>query len=98
MEITEYGKPGKVTFEFAERHISRYAGERVKRFYMVGDNLDTDIKGANRMGANWTSIATLSGLFKGTEQEMEASQVRPDHIVQDFGSALKLVLELEAQK
>lgn len=95
MEFTEFGKPSAATFEYAERHIARHWGAGVKRFYMIGDNLDTDIKGANQMGSAWTSIATLSGVFQGTEEEMETSKVRPDHIVKDFKQAVELILELE---
>ena len=61
MELTEYGKPFKSTYTFIEKQITH------KKCYMIGDNVKTDIKGANdRKGESdieWISIAVKTGVF-----------------------------------
>ena len=55
MHINMYGKPYKNTYDYAEK-IGRQLMERnncenfeyeISRFYMIGDNPEVDIKGAN---------------------------------------------------
>lgn len=47
------GKPNELTYYYAEEMLQNHAesigipGERVRRLYAVGDNLDTDVYGAN---------------------------------------------------
>ena len=67
MKITEYGKPHDNTFDFVENTIlNSHPG--IKTCYMVGDNLSTDIKGANDRNKvsqkmKWVSIAVKTGIF-----------------------------------
>eukprot|EP00826_Nyctotherus_ovalis_P056728 TRINITY_DN771_c0_g1_i1.p1 TRINITY_DN771_c0_g1~~TRINITY_DN771_c0_g1_i1.p1 ORF type:complete len:379 (+),score=88.48 TRINITY_DN771_c0_g1_i1:68-1204(+) len=65
IEYTFYGKPTANTFKFAERVLRERYGEHyeLSTFYMVGDNPEGDIKGANMN--NWQSILVKTGLFKG---------------------------------
>ena len=69
MNVIEYGKPNDATYQFVEGIVKN------KKCYMIGDNLMTDIKGANDRNkkiikksekVEWVSIAVKSGVFKGT--------------------------------
>lgn len=61
---TLFGKPEATSFAFAEQLIDKqHAG--VERIYMVGDNPQTDIKGANAAGGRWKSLLTLTGMHVG---------------------------------
>ena len=63
----EYGKPSRLTFEFAETVLREQAakhGVDISEIYMIGDNPSGDITGANRMGAGWNSILVHSGVYK----------------------------------
>jgi ribonucleotide monophosphatase NagD (HAD superfamily) len=42
----------------------------LKKIYMIGDNPDSDIKGANKAGAHWSSILVQTGIYD-TAQELE---------------------------
>ncbi len=46
------GKPSEITYYYAEKMIHQHANmlgfqSKIKRLYAIGDNLDTDIYGAN---------------------------------------------------
>ena len=55
---------------------------------MVGDNAETDIKGANDAGDSWFSVLTRSGLFKGSGNH-------PEHpgreVIDDVSGLLNIV-------
>jgi len=72
-DVTRYGKPWHRTFNYAYRRLQDTLGENnsLKRIYMVGDNAETDIKGANDAGDPWFSVLTRSGLFKGSGNHAE---------------------------
>lgn len=49
---------------------------------MIGDNLKSDILGANSIGeggVEWYSIAVKTGIYQGEE-----SEIKPKKVVQDF--------------
>ncbi|KAI9817703.1 MAG: hypothetical protein M1832_004597 [Thelocarpon impressellum] len=73
---TVIGKPYAATYAFAEdrlqKHRRRLLGPdagALKRVYMVGDNPESDIRGANEFsgakGTEWTSILVETGVFRG---------------------------------
>ena len=93
MQITEYGKPHDNTYKFVETQVNKvYDKNEIERCYMIGDNLSTDIKGANQRNLSskikWTSIAVKTGVFRGSDQEVESSGTRPDFVVEDFNEAI----------
>ena len=60
----EYGKPSTVLFDYARKQlIKNNAHRNINKFYMIGDNPDVDIRGANRSGFH--SILVKTGIFKG---------------------------------
>jgi ribonucleotide monophosphatase NagD (HAD superfamily) len=70
------------------------AGSPLERFYMVGDNPATDIRGATAAGRQWTSILTRSGLWRGGGSANDAND--PAHaVVQDVREAVEWVLAQE---
>lgn len=72
------GKPFAPLFEAGLR---RGGGGRP---LVVGDRLDTDIEGANRLG--WDSLLVLSGVT--TAADLRASDVRPTHVAPDVSRLL----------
>lgn len=64
------GKPYDITYIYAENLINRFAksmgiNEKIKRLYAVGDNLDTDIAGANI----YNKLLEKNKKITNTEQE-----------------------------
>lgn len=76
---TVIGKPCQGTYEFAERQLVRnrsqiFGGETahpLRKVYMVGDNPESDIRGANSYvsvnGSDWHSILVRTGVYAGGE-------------------------------
>ncbi|CCW61378.1 unnamed protein product [Phytomonas sp. EM1] len=68
LQTTCYGKPRAIAFAYAEqrlRTVSEALGwktEDLRAIFMVGDNLETDILGANAAQGLWTSVHVLSGI------------------------------------
>jgi HAD superfamily hydrolase (TIGR01456 family) len=68
LQVTLYGKPRRVAFRYARDVLRRESArhgwdpDALRTACMVGDNLETDIVGANAMGAPWLSVHVLSGL------------------------------------
>ncbi|KAG4431231.1 hypothetical protein IFR05_013290 [Cadophora sp. M221] len=99
--ITAYGKPNEATYACAERVLQDWHREinggfahAITTTYMVGDNPDCDILGANcfrsRHGIEWKSILVETGVHaKGSEPAYD-----PDHIVSDVKEAVKLAFEI----
>lgn len=74
---TVIGKPHQDTYEFAERqlraHRKRLFGQiglndPLRKVYMIGDNPESDIQGANNYrsphGSDWTSVLIKTGVWK----------------------------------
>lgn len=80
LQKTMIGKPHQLTYEFAEkrlmeqRHDSFKNGASLtplKSVYMIGDNPESDIRGANSYnspcGVSWNSVLVRSGVYPGGE-------------------------------
>ena len=93
IEYLQYGKPEKLTFDYCERLLRENAGKQgveITNFYMIGDNPDSDIDGANRK--EWVSILVRTGVFKG---EGNSERHPAKHVVEDMEAAVKLIFQLE---
>lgn len=78
---TIMGKPNQPTYEFAERRLRAHRkklfgnvglNDPLRKVYMIGDNPESDIRGANNYqsphGSRWTSILLKTGVYQdGTE-------------------------------
>ncbi|EEP80660.1 HAD-superfamily subfamily hydrolase [Uncinocarpus reesii 1704] len=77
LQSTMIGKPHQSTYEFAEKRLlqqreSAFKGADVvplRDVYMIGDNPESDIRGANSFnsatGTEWTSILVKTGVYRG---------------------------------
>ncbi|CAC9546773.1 conserved hypothetical protein [Leishmania infantum JPCM5] len=68
MQLQQYGKPRAIAYAFAEkrlREVSAALGwdpNQFRSIFMIGDNIESDIVGANAAGGLWTSVHVLSGI------------------------------------
>lgn len=66
VEVIQYGKPEKTTYDFTknllEKFSKNYLNEEISNVYAVGDNPSVDILGANNYG--WHSILVRTGVFR----------------------------------
>ncbi|EER23316.1 hypothetical protein D8B26_001410 [Coccidioides posadasii str. Silveira] len=79
LQSTVIGKPHQSTYEFAEKRLieqreSSFKGADLvplRDVYMIGDNPESDIRGANSFqsatGTDWTSILVKTGVYSGAE-------------------------------
>ncbi|KAH6950388.1 HAD-like domain-containing protein [Ilyonectria sp. MPI-CAGE-AT-0026] len=97
------GKPHKDTYEYAEHVLNAYrAGilgqsqSPLQRVYMVGDNPESDIRGANEYksanGASWKSILVKTGVWN---EQSGIPKYKPDTVADDVFTAVTWALERE---
>jgi HAD superfamily hydrolase (TIGR01456 family) len=104
LQKTVIGKPFKETYDFAERMLIQYRehlftseGQPVplRRVYMIGDNPESDIRGANTFqsphGTEWISLLTRTGVYKDRAGKVPSWQ--PREIVDDVKAAVKWALK-----
>ena len=111
LNFTVIGKPHAATYEYAERVLNKHRtqilsghGENKKRVselervFMVGDNPESDIQGANQFksahGTEWTSVLVKTGVF----QDGLKPKHKPKVIVNDVLEAVKWALHQEGWK
>ncbi|KAJ5198794.1 uncharacterized protein N7459_008647 [Penicillium hispanicum] len=95
------GKPYQGTYEFAERQMLRnrstaFGGAtnlpHLQHVYMIGDNPESDIRGANsyrsNIGSSWQSILVRTGVYSGGEPAWT-----PKTIADDVQKAVQWALE-----
>jgi len=94
---TYYGKPHASTYGYAERALHSQAldggFDSIHKFYMIGDNPESDIMGAN--GAGWASILVRTGMYQ------DGMSLTPDRqptvIVDSVKEAYDYILEQESK-
>ncbi|KAI0360927.1 HAD-superfamily hydrolase [Trametes cingulata] len=93
----QYGKPTTATYKFAEKvlkdRLEELQGgpvERMPTVYMVGDNPESDIAGAN--GAGWPSILVRTGVYDPAHGEPKHE---PTYIAEDVEEAVRWAIERE---
>jgi HAD superfamily hydrolase (TIGR01456 family) len=96
------GKPFPVQYEFAEkmlletsRRLQQGEGEGggvLRRFYGVGDNPKSDIRGANSAGDAWKSVLVRTGIFTGSGND---STDVADYVEDDILGAVNRILHVE---
>ncbi|KAI9778845.1 MAG: hypothetical protein M1816_003887 [Peltula sp. TS41687] len=96
LQKTMIGKPHQGTFEFAENRLNEHRRNllrddhamTLKTVYFVGDNPESDIRGANEYqspwGSRWHSILVRTGVFGGKQPDRA-----PTLIVNDVWEAVK---------
>ena len=114
LQFNALGKPSKFTYDYAHDRLLHYyadmvaaeqgspAKERTKhplrRVYMIGDNPESDIRGANEFkpadGTEWVSILVRTGVWQQTAAEREPRH-RPAVVVDDVVDAIVWALRNE---
>ena len=89
--FTDYGKPSKVIFNYARKKILQ-KNSNISNFYMIGDNPEVDIKGANESGFH--SILVRTGIFKGINSKLNPAK----KVVDDISKAVDYILYREGVK
>jgi HAD superfamily hydrolase (TIGR01456 family) len=90
------GKPTRETYLYAEKTLLNYHTKingpdapEIKTIYMVGDNPESDIRGANNFisptGIEWKSILVRTGVYK----EGTVPEYTPTKIVNDVKAAVE---------
>jgi len=74
LEVTQFGKPERRTFDFARSQLALWSGlptDAFSRIFMIGDNPRSDIRGANAAGSPWYSVLVRTGVFRGEANDAE---------------------------
>ncbi|KAH8802866.1 HAD-like domain-containing protein [Xylogone sp. PMI_703] len=105
LDRTVIGKPHTETYDYAEKVLNKHRAELLgvsgrkisplKRVFMIGDNPESDIRGANEfnspLNTEWTSVLVKTGVYvEGT-----VPTYQPKVIVDDVFAAVKWALEQE---
>lgn len=100
------GKPFALTYHYSERVLQSYrnvllgnpkeqAIPKLDRVFMIGDNPESDIRGANEFespnGTDWISILVRTGVYQGNDKP----KYEPRVIVPDVLTAVKWALDKE---
>jgi HAD superfamily hydrolase (TIGR01456 family) len=107
LEYNIIGKPTDATFTYGEKILQAYndqlnadlgSNRKIKTVYMIGDNPESDIRGANafqsRFGAEWKSVLVESGVYgPGTTPAYQ-----PTFIAKDVKDAVEKALASEGVK
>ncbi|CAK7565192.1 MAG: hypothetical protein SEPTF4163_003102 [Sporothrix epigloea] len=111
------GKPNAATYRFAERTLRQYRASLLEAHasraspaakdaplqtvYMVGDNPDSDIAGANQFssahGTDWCSVLVETGVYDPARDKSSSDYLRhrPRAIVNDVRAAVRWALQRE---
>ncbi|KAL5631444.1 hypothetical protein ACGC1H_007085 [Rhizoctonia solani] len=101
--FTQYGKPYKDTYDWAKAVLKDQLAEieqtdlnhvDMPPIYMIGDNPESDIAGAN--GAGWESILVHTGVYDPTTGVPPTHT--PTHQAKDVGEAVRWALHREIGK
>lgn len=96
---TQLGKPTKETYDYAAEMLKGRINEIYGKIdvlpdvYMIGDNPQSDIAGAN--GANWYSILVETGVYDPSHGRPSHP---PTHYAKNVEEAVKWALELQLGK
>ena len=96
------GKPFRPAYEFSERKLIQHRdalfgkdATPLKRVYMVGDNPESDIRGANTFdspqGIEWISLLTKTGVYQ--DRAGSRPSWKPREIVDDVKAAVQYALK-----
>jgi HAD superfamily hydrolase (TIGR01456 family) len=88
--LTEFGKPYKSTYDYAKNYLNRFGDQtdqnitKYKTIYAIGDNPESDIRGANESGDEFFSILVRTGIFKGENSKEYPAKYVCDSIAEAF--------------
>lgn len=88
IQYTIIGKPSHIIFDYAKDNINSY--HPCDRFYMIGDNPEVDIKGANNSGIN--SVLVRTGVYNKNHNCVENPA---SMIADDVNEAIEMIIKKE---
>ncbi len=88
MSATVVGKPAPAFFRAALDRLGARPGEAI----MVGDDIGSDVLGAQALGI--TGVLVRTGKFRPADEDR--ADGRPDHVIDDIGSLPELLDSLDA--
>jgi ribonucleotide monophosphatase NagD (HAD superfamily) len=108
LEKLVIGKPSRVTYNFAEKVLRKHRKQmladhygsskdfgQLRKVFMIGDNPESDIKGANDFdnpkGTRWESILLKTGVW----QDGRPPKYQPKMICENVEAAVRWALEKE---
>ncbi|GAB0134804.1 hypothetical protein EsDP_00003160 [Epichloe bromicola] len=112
LQYNALGKPSQFTYDYAHTRLLRHYSSigstakdsakadatTLRRVYMIGDNPESDIRGANEFcpedGTEWVSILVKTGVWQETAAEREP-RYKPAVIVDDVVDAIVWALQNE---
>jgi HAD superfamily hydrolase (TIGR01456 family) len=90
------GKPNPIQYQYAENILQEIDEELnnssrpLMRYYGIGDNPASDIRGANQAGSNWRSILVKTGLYR--EGDELVSEETPHFVEENVLEAVNRIL------
>lgn len=94
-EITSFGKPFLAQYTFAENMLQNQSMKLglppPSRYFGIGDNPLSDIKGANEAGEHWTSILVRTGVFDSPQSNDRDNPA--DFVADDVEKAVDWILQ-----
>lgn len=84
-EVVEFGKPDKRIFEYVQNIILKNKFKH-NQMLMVGDNLNTDIKGASSFGCDSVLIIQEGGLSK--QEDLQHNNIKPTYVLKSISEML----------
>ncbi|UKZ71956.1 uncharacterized protein TrAtP1_012899 [Trichoderma atroviride] len=103
LQFSALGKPFRHTYQYAHDRLLNHRGQGdkkrpLKRVYMIGDNPESDIRGANEFapddGTQWISILVKTGVWKETAAQREP-RYKPAVVVDDVVEAIAWAMRNE---
>lgn len=94
LEVIKHGKPHRPTYNAAVQKLNAQVptAGTLQTVYAVGDNPQSDIRGARSMGESWVSLLVRTGCFHGEDND---AQDPADFVVENISAALDKILQLE---
>ncbi|KAI0892335.1 HAD-superfamily hydrolase [Annulohypoxylon nitens] len=98
LEYTRFGKPTEATYVYAERVLREYSqsqnpSQEIGTVYMIGDNPESDVAGANSFrsehGVEWRSILVETGVYVAGS----VPKHQPYHTVKNVMEAVEWALK-----
>ncbi|KRX00687.1 HAD-like domain [Pseudocohnilembus persalinus] len=97
LNIQFYGKPSVKLYEYLEQTLLQYPENQSIKFgnrYMIGDNPESDIQGANKL-QDWTTILVRTGVFQSHYEGQNDKNYPAKYVVDNFKQAVELICDLE---
>ncbi|EEB07243.1 hypothetical protein SJAG_02328 [Schizosaccharomyces japonicus yFS275] len=96
LHCIQLGKPYATTYDYAMsvlsqwRWVHNHTRKPPRNVYMVGDNPESDIKGANEHG--WKSVLVRSGVF---QPSYPGDKANADYVCDNVLEAVRFIIQLE---